>query len=453
VTRQRRRFRLSKFIGTSERNDITAIFHRLHPVPIYIKSRHWQLFKDSQKTDKKLLSLLKRYGLVKSLEEDEKELIKVRTNYEKTLERARVLYLVLTHKCNLKCKYCFVSQSFKNSKDTLMNYQIARKGIDLWSKHIKDKFDKNSKYFIIFYGGEPLLNITTLTKSLAYIKDLQKRKSLPRSNLEIILITNGILLDDKIIRLINKYRISVTISLDGPQIINDRCRVTKKGENSFKLIEKAITYLNENKIKPAISVTITPFNLNKLDKIPEFLYKYHIEEFGLGPLIGRSLFLLDSELSLSRYIKRLGKTMVDCFKKAQKLGIREDRVGRKVDCFLKKEFYPLDCKAYGGQIVIQPDGDIAICHASSRYDIGDVNNCKDFRLDKIDLIRKYKRRLPLYNSRCLRCKALGICGGGCFYSAEELDGTVYKIDRINCAYTKKIFEFLLWDLRKIRLIK
>lgn len=64
----------------------------------------------------------------------------------------------LTEKCNLNCKYCYENKndkdiSFNNIK-SLIDYEISQK----------------NKYSIItFYGGEPLLKINLIKRTINYI--------------------------------------------------------------------------------------------------------------------------------------------------------------------------------------------------------------------------------------------------------------------------------------------
>lgn len=52
----------------------------------------------------------------------------------------------------------------------------------------------------------------------------------------------------------------------------------------------------------------------------------------------------------------------------------------------------------------------------------------------------------MYNQDCLECPAISICGGGCAYSAEEIEGDIFARDEGFCLHTKEAFNFLIWDL-------
>lgn len=74
----------------------------------------------------------------------------------------------------------------------------------------------------------------------------------------------------------------------------------------------------------------------------------------------------------------------------------------------------LDCGGFGSHIVIQPNGEIGSCPWSYKYNFGNVKDSSDDLFVKRNLFRnKYRKLIPLYNSKCLKCKAISICGGNC----------------------------------------
>ena len=209
----------SSFLGTMAKEGTTVIFHKLHPYPIYVDTNIWEkLKKNPKKGDKDLIrTLKKRQLIIQSNNKDIEELKKTRIEYGGKIKQVTNLYLILTRRCNLKCRYCFISQAFKEEeRKAMMTPEIIKKGIDLWAKHVARNSMKNIDYSIIFYGGEPLVNLPTFRIGLEYIQKLQNRGKLPQKNLKKIIITNGILVNKKIARLFKKHSVEVTVSIDGP---------------------------------------------------------------------------------------------------------------------------------------------------------------------------------------------------------------------------------------------
>jgi len=439
------RVRFSRFLEEKEINGMTAVFHRLHPIPLYFQKQKWNLLRNGLlRFDERSEAFLSGENLIiKSGNRDFSELKTIKREYKKRIDQVTTLYLVLTHSCNLRCKYCFIPSSFPKSKE-MMSSAIVRKGIDLWASHVEHNYLDELKYFIIFYGGEPLMNLDTLKKGLAYIRKLQRKdKKIPKDNLEIVVISNGLLLDKSIANLFKRYGVSATISLDGPKQSHNTCRKDKKNKGTFKRAIKAIEFLKKEGIKTRVSATITPYNLETMERISDILKKFDVKEFGLSRLVGMTLFCLGSTLSLEEYYQRAVEKSIETFIIARKKGIRETKIQEKIDAFVNK-IYPFDCNGYGGQIVVQPNGWISNCQASSRYEIMHINEWpKDLLIKNAPHVKSWRERLPLYNEECLNCEAISICGGGCPWSTRERTGDLFKKDESFCMYTKKLFEFIL----------
>ena len=143
------------------------------------------------------------------------------------------IVLLLSDKCNLNCTYCY-SNAESGGKD--MPPDIAEKTIKYVADCVKSRNEFD--FSILFHGaGEPTLNWKTLTYSVDFAKKYALENNLKA---HLSLATNGIL-TPKQLTYISKNIDNVTISLDGPQNINDIQRLDKTG-NSF-LKEYYIQYL------------------------------------------------------------------------------------------------------------------------------------------------------------------------------------------------------------------
>ena len=99
----------------------------------------------------------------------------IRREYETTNKQVSILYLVLTHRCNFRCRYCFeVSYENEKKQGEMMSNEIAKKGIDLFANHLKQAREENKRCLIILYGGEPLLNRKACIYSVKYTRFLQE---------------------------------------------------------------------------------------------------------------------------------------------------------------------------------------------------------------------------------------------------------------------------------------
>ena len=150
------------------------------------------------------------------------------------------LILQVTQNCNLRCKYCVYSGTYINRVHTKkrMTIETAKKAVDFYRKH-----SGNIETAVIsFYGGEPLLEVALISEIIDYANKAFRGKKV-RYNMT----TNATLLNDEIIRFLCDNNISLTISLDGPQSIQDNSRVfAESGKGTFDIIMKNVDYIKEN---------------------------------------------------------------------------------------------------------------------------------------------------------------------------------------------------------------
>lgn len=135
----------------------------------------------------------------------------------------RQLILQVTQNCNLRCKYCVYSGSYVNRMHTKkrMSFETAKKAVDFYYEHNKYK----DAGVISFYGGEPLLEMDLMKKVVDYCENLYIGKEL-----QFNLTTNATLLNDDIVTFLEQHNFNVTISLDGPEEVQNQSRVFADNE-------------------------------------------------------------------------------------------------------------------------------------------------------------------------------------------------------------------------------
>ena len=90
-------------------------------------------------------------------------------------------------------------------------------------------------FTVVLHGGEPLLlGISKLEYLLSRL-----RKALPK-NYPVSIQTNGILITNKILDVCYKYKTTIAVSIDGPQHIHDKERLSHNGSGTFEQVLKGI---------------------------------------------------------------------------------------------------------------------------------------------------------------------------------------------------------------------
>ncbi|RLJ04334.1 MAG: hypothetical protein DRP08_01990 [Candidatus Aenigmatarchaeota archaeon] len=175
-----------------------------------------------------------------------------RLNYPYRLIRNRILnrlepvivVLVVNNKCNLKCRYCFGQ------------YYNRREYQDFTTEELIDIIDQLyvlGTRLLTIHGGEALLR-----NDIGQIVDHVKRK-----NIYINLITNGLLLKEKVDLI--KDVDSLCISLDGRKKGHD----ANRGKGTFEPTLEAIEFAKREGFRLRVHATITKYTMNDV----EFLAK------------------------------------------------------------------------------------------------------------------------------------------------------------------------------------
>ncbi len=190
--------------------------------------------------------------------------------------KPKFLMLLVTNDCNLNCVYCYRD---KHSKIQDMPFEIAEKSLILAGSS-KDYFH------VQLTGGEPLLNPELIEKIARFIY----KKNLPAS---IGVQTNGVLLDNALINLFKRYKIQVSISIDGPPEIHEilRGKANRVFENLRLLAKSEVPF--------KVTSVITNLNLNFLPKLLLLLSTFpNFEGIALSILVKKGKAFKNPQIKL-----------------------------------------------------------------------------------------------------------------------------------------------------------
>ena len=144
--------------------------------------------------------------------------------------------------CNLACSYCYEyfhgDDSWKK-KPKKISMEVVEELAKKLKIYIKDNNLNN--FNIVAHGGEPLLVGTK------YFDDIFKTMTsiLKQEKLNFFIQTNATLMNLEFIKLFQKYKINVGISLDGDLEAN-QLRIDHQGRSSWKRAIEGIKLMNSN---------------------------------------------------------------------------------------------------------------------------------------------------------------------------------------------------------------
>ncbi len=437
--------KFSKFCHYFERNRIGVYYHSLSMQMVFIsradslplKRGDW-----SAVNNPGLMARLKERKLIVPAHYDETEELRRISDTFNAAPDIRVLYLVLTEHCNFNCSYCFIRQSLPpDYRSSFMSCRTTKLAIDRFSECLARSSSDKEKT-IIFYGGEPLLNMTSLRTALGYIKLLKENGRLPQS-LRLCLNTNGSLVTRGIAEYLKKHNVHVAVSIDGKADTHEAFRKYPDRRGTFEETMRGFRFLKKAGIEVSISCTAGPHNMKEMDDIARwFAGDFDIKAFGWN-ILSDPPVPVKSE---AQYIKKLSTAALRCYEYCLEHGIYEDTVGRLVTAFVNNRVRPNNCAACGEQMVVSPEGKIGICYAF--LGTGAYFDCsvdEPFLPENEPAFAEWRRRSPLNMEECFECAALGICGGGCPHEAFRRTGDIKKRDLNYCTFAGSVLEWSLWQ--------
>ena len=159
--------------------------------------------------------------------------------HDQTAYASRLSHLTLSisEQCNLRCRYCLHGSSLpwiRSHGDKAMSRSTALAAVSYFARHSGD----TDQPVISFYGGEPMLQRELVE---AVICEAKSHPDWP--DFRYVIDTNGTLLDDEAVAFLVAEGIHLQVSLDGPEAIHDRHRVTREGRGSHRKILAGLTRL------------------------------------------------------------------------------------------------------------------------------------------------------------------------------------------------------------------
>lgn len=144
-------------------------------------------------------------------------------------------------RCNLACDYCYVyegvDQTWRTRPAAMPPEVIAATAARL-AEHAREH--ALSKVTVVLHGGEPLLaGRAALAAAIARIRTAMP----PACEVEVSIQTNGVLLTDAMLAMLDEHDVGVSVSLDGDREGHDRHRLRANGRGSHADVMRGLNRL------------------------------------------------------------------------------------------------------------------------------------------------------------------------------------------------------------------
>ena len=325
--------------------------------------------------------------------------------------------LELTYRCNHRCLFC--SCPWEAETVDAPKYE---KGEELqfedWIK-VLDKLHLLGVKNVSISGGEALLK-DCLIDLLDYIRHKNKYNK----DGSIVLISNGLLMNETFLKAFKKYNVHLNLSLPGLQTFEKHT-----GKDNASGVLHWFDEAKKIGISTTVNVTVTGINYHEL-----------YETVAHGLLAGAGTVLLNRFLCGGRglsHIKELSLTrkqlngMLDTVEEILQLSNRIGSVGTEyprcvIDDIDKYKHLKIGllCAAAKSFFVIDPAGWVRTCNHSPRK-VGHVFD--DFIISDTDYWRTFTDRAYIPTT-CVMCKEVNYCDCGCRETAAILYGNICAED-------------------------
>ncbi len=356
----------------------------------------------------------------------------------------RHLELMVTHACNMRCRYCYGSLSadgwqeaphLYGADDSGMSLETAIKGVD----YLFEASGKLTKLSVIFFGGEPLLELPLMKKVAAHVREKEAETG---KKADLSLSTNALLLQDKrVIDFLMKQKVGCQISIDGPKAMHDQSRCLPDGIGSYDAILPGVKALIAKRRGRVPARATICHNRVDLPAVLEHLLSLGFGSVHMEPARGSSGALMvtpDDVEAIKRQNEAIALFLVKSVRENRFFNysnlvkyIRQTRVVRE-----RLAHY---CGAGRTYFALSQDGAFYPCHrfvGLDEYRMGDIETGLDLTLQRKILDLTVDNR-----PGCRECWARYLCGGGCWKHAVDAHGCLEEPDEeVSCELIRHLIE-------------
>ncbi len=345
-----------------------------------------------------------------------------------TLAPVKAMCLHIAHDCNLRCKYCFASTGGFGGHRKMMDFETAKKAIDM----LVQLSEGRRNLEVDFFGGEPLMNFDVVKQTVEYARSIEKEKN---KNFRFTITTNGLMLNDDNIAYINREMSNVVLSIDGRRDVNDKMRIRIDGSGSYDAIvprfQKLV--LGRGDKEYYVRGTYTRENLD-FDQDILLLNELGFDQISVEPVVGPETddySIRPQDIAkLEQSYERLMKTMLE--KRGKKEGsFNFFHFMLDLDngpCAIKRL---KGCGSGNEYVAITPDGEIYPCHqfvGNEQFIMGTV----DTGITQTELKQEFADANLFNKPTCQECWAKLFCSGGCNANNFAFEKTMLEPHKLSC---------------------
>lgn len=353
-----------------------------------------------------------------------------------------VLQMVMTNRCNFRCKYCFTERIYcsderarlqRSHDNQMMAPATARAAVDLLLD--KARAAGRSDVTVQFFGGEPLINWSLIQEVLRTYGD----GSAHGVHITYTIVTNGSLVTDEIASELAARDVAVIVSFDSPK---GHDRLLAAGGGTRARVERSLELLASRRNRIVFNSVLSEETFPYFGReVVDFGLRFGVREIGV-------LFDLDPAFYARRPPVQIADRVWDLYGYAKERGVQVTGYWHQIFAQIAGQGVLAGrafktCSATGAQLSVEPSGDVFACKGSSGY-FGHVS-----RPDELFGSARYQRYAmqALQNApSCEDCEIELTCGGLCLGSREKQFGDISAVEPSSCEVFRDLTRRLLSEV-------
>ena len=350
----------------------------------------------------------------------------------------QTLVVNVTNQCNLSCTYCYeygedkIVDTENGKQPKFMAEDTARESVEFLLREARD----NPSAHMTFFGGETLLNFPVVKSTIAYAR--QRAAELGKE-IDFSLTTNATLLRPEVIEFLAENHVGVTISIDGPEELQDKFRVFKNGTGSYDIVVPRIkALLKQHRSRPVgARVTLTSDTLDITRIFRHLTEEIGFWEVGFAPVTtspGRAHAI--SEQGYTRMLdgfRALSYEFLEAAVAGRHHGFSNVKETlQEIHKGMSKAF---PCGAGLGLMGVATDGDVALCHRFAGSDAHKLGTVRD-GIDRVAQQAFLEKHHLDNKTDCSTCWARPVCSGGCYHEAHTRYGDTSRPNLHYCEWIR-----------------
>ena len=313
-------------------------------------------------------------------------------------------YVTLTSNCNMKCTYCYgkACEDFGTDFHGLAVDYSLPSSITYSTETLQQFLKRDREPAIVFYGGEPLLQINKLREIMDQLEGCR-----------FMIQTNGLLLGKLEPDYVNRFE-TILVSVDGDEALTDYYR----GKETYRNVAKNVLRVRENDFNGEIIARMTVGEETEIDRqvlalarsreLPMSSVHWQLDALFWQNDFPKRRFTEWATGSYNPRLRRLIHVWVQHMKDNGVVLRLYPFVG-VMQSLLMGESTRLRCGAGWIMFNIQTDGNITPCPVMA--------GMKDFYLGNIrETSPESLRDAVSVSEPCTECEIYQLCGGRCLYA-------------------------------------